>query len=105
MNQHRTTRWSLLALPFALLALGLAACGPAAQPAPQAPAATDEKPQYGGTLIYGGLLAPPSLDVLGKARPGDGRNSGGVYDRLMDYDYADSNYTVDYKLVPSLAER
>ena len=106
MTSQNINRWTLLALPLALFALGLAACGPSAQPAaPQAPATTDEKPQYGGTMIYGGLSAPPTLDVLANAGPGDGRNSGGVYDKLVDYDYADPNYTVDYKLIPGLAER
>src|SRR3990172_597780 len=77
----------------------------AAQPAaPQAPAA-DEKPQYGGTMGYGGLSAPSHLDVLVGAATGGNRNSGGVYDRLVDYDYADPNYKVDYKLVPGLADR
>ena len=75
MHRQSKTRWSWLTLPVAILALGIAACGPASQPAQQAPAAADEKPQYGGTLIYGGLSAPSHLDVLVGAGTGDGRNS------------------------------
>ena len=105
-NQSKARRASF-ALSMVVLAIGVAACGPAAQPgAPQAsPVGTQEKPLYGGTMFYAGLSGPSNLDVLSKTATGDNRNSGGVYDRLVDYDYADPDYKVDYKMVPGLAER
>ena len=103
---HRQpTRWAWLTLPVAILALGIAACGPATQPTAQQAPAADEKPQYGGTLVYGGLSAPSHLDVLAGGGTGDTRNSGAIYDKLVEYDYMDPNYKVDYKLVPALADR
>ena len=92
-------------IPVALLTLVLTACAQAQPTAPQAPAVAEEKPQYGGTLVFGGLSAPAHLDVLAAAATGDNRNSSGVYDRLLNYDYADPNHTADYKLVPGLADR
>ena len=105
MDKQKNIRSGWLALTLATLAMSMIACGPATQPAPQAPAETQEKPQYGGTFVFAGLSSPAHLDVLVGAGTGDNRNSGGIYDKLLEYDYIDPDYEANYNLVSSLAER
>ena len=92
----------------ALLAfLLLTGCSPAAQaPAEKAPAAAADQPQCGGTARLFGLSLPAHLDALRGESTSGSRAVGGIYERLVNNDYADRvKWTVTGKMVPGLAER
>ena len=98
-------KWSALVFVLMLASAGVACSSAAQPPAEKAPAAAEEQPQYGGTARLFGLSSPVHMDMIATADSGQSRATGGIYERLVDFDYSDHNWDVNRVVVPALAER
>ena len=102
---HLRLKWSALAVAL-LCALWGVACSPTTRPpAEKAPAAAEAQPQYGGIVRLFGLSSPVHLDMIATGDSSQSRATGGIYERLVEIDYTDPNYSVNRTIAPGLAER
>ena len=99
----------LLITGFVVALLPALACGSqAAQgPVPTQSQGKEEQPQYGGTLVWGGVTPPSgnNMDFIVSSSSGGTKAAAPVYEALVSEDIFDPNYQSERKVRPLLAER